>query len=173
MKRLMIVLVVLYGLLTQSCRGGADIDPAVTAAIEAREGEVVAGRLAPDFTLPTPDGVGFTLSGYRGGPVVLDFWGWDPSADVKFASCFEKYGQRITFVSVACAIKENKWERMINSYGSGGWVNLYDIELTAEQAFGVSAPTRFIIGPGGIILGRFAATDDAFYTLMDSLYGRI
>ena len=33
------------------------------------------GALAPDFTLPTVNGLSVTLSNYRGKPVILNFWG--------------------------------------------------------------------------------------------------
>ncbi|GAJ00628.1 unnamed protein product, partial [marine sediment metagenome] len=45
--------------------------PPTTAVNTAPE----VGALAPDFTLPTLNGLSVTLSNYRGKPVILNFWG--------------------------------------------------------------------------------------------------
>jgi peroxiredoxin len=55
-------------------------------------------RLAPDFTLPTPDGQDLHLSSYRGKVVLLDFWAtWcDPCREEipHFVELQQKYGDR-------------------------------------------------------------------------------
>ena len=55
-------------------------------------------QLAPDFTLPTPDGRDLQLSSYRGKVVLLDFWAtWcDPCREEipHFVELQQKYGDR-------------------------------------------------------------------------------
>jgi cytochrome c biogenesis protein CcmG, thiol:disulfide interchange protein DsbE len=55
-------------------------------------------QLAPDFTLPTPDGRDLQLSSYRGKVVLLDFWAtWcDPCREEipHFVELQQKYGNR-------------------------------------------------------------------------------
>lgn len=57
--------------------------PAPTAAAHA----LTTGDLAPDFTLPTPDGKVFRLSEHRGHPVVLYFYPKDGSPGCTREAC--------------------------------------------------------------------------------------
>lgn len=54
------------------------VSPTSTLAVEATAARqaVALGELAPDFTLPDlfDERIAYTLSGYRGRPVILNFW---------------------------------------------------------------------------------------------------
>ncbi|MGH2733982.1 MAG: peroxiredoxin family protein [Actinomycetota bacterium] len=68
MPRVIPLLAVLTAL-TLACGGDPDRAPE-----QGRAGGGSSSKLAPDFTVTTFEGAGFTLSEQRGRPVVLNFW---------------------------------------------------------------------------------------------------
>lgn len=80
-------------------------EPAESAAEAATAGEAPAvGYRAPDFTLSTLNGEEFTLSEYRGQPVVLNFWAtWCPPCRAEipyFQEASVKYNGQVAIIGV-------------------------------------------------------------------------
>jgi thiol-disulfide isomerase/thioredoxin len=119
---------------------------------------------APEITGQLIDGTPFQLSELRGEYVVLDFWGsWcGPClADIpKLMALHEKYGDQVTFVSIAFEKNDKRW-RQVSEKAGFSWkhqlVEQAPVLLASSIArdYGVAdIPAKFIVTPEGkLILG--------------------
>ena len=144
------------------------------AAEQAREA-VVAGNVAPDFTLPTVEGKDFTLSSLYGGGkyIVIDFWGtwcgWCMKGMPAMKEAYGKYSTAVEFVGIDCGDKEEVWRRTVEKQALP-WINVRSADDEVAMRFGVEGfPTKLILDPNGEIVARYTGEDPAFYTKLDSV----
>lgn len=175
----------LYGLLSPQVKNGAmkgwlDMQSKLcrqqTEAQRARE-SVVVGNRAPDFTLPTVEGKEFTLSSLygKGKFVVVDFWGtwcaWCIKGMPQMKEAYAKYGPsgRVEFVSVDCNDKQEVWRKAVQEYGMS-WVNVRAEDDQVGVQYGLEVfPTKLILSPEGLVVGRYAGETPAFYEKLAEL----
>lgn len=131
-------------------------------------------NLAPEIDTELIDGTPFKLSDLRGEYVVLDFWGsWcGPClADMpKLMALYEKYGDKVVFVSVAFEKNDRRWKSVADKAGFS-WkhqiVEKAKILLASpiSRAYGVAdIPAKFIVTPEGeLISGMNFEQMDAYF----------
>jgi len=141
-------------------------------------GLLEAGEIAPDFTLPTPEGGERSLADYRGKVVVLDFWAtWCAPclmAMPALQSIHEAYpSESVAVVGVATLDTGDPVAKMEEK----GFT--YELLLKGEsimQAYGATGlPTLYVIGPDGEVLhakrGFAPGFDDAVREAIDGALG--
>jgi thiol-disulfide isomerase/thioredoxin len=126
------------------------------AVRQASEKDIYEGAVAPDFTLKTSTGDTFTLSDYRGGYVMLDFWGtwcgWCVEGLPNVKEIAHRYKGKLTVVSVDCGDSEEAWQNGIKKYGMD-WIQVYNSRADAiDSKFAVHGyPGFYLIDPEGKI----------------------
>jgi peroxiredoxin len=120
------------------------------------------GSLAPDFTLPNPDGKQVSLSSLRGNYVLIDFWAaWcgpcrkeNPNV-VRMYDRFKNKGFEI--IGVSLDQSKEKWVKAIAD-DKLPWVHVSDLqgwESSAAQLYNVSAiPHTVLLDKEGNIIAR-------------------
>lgn len=123
---------------------------------QAAEKNIFEGAEAPDFTLKTSTGETFTLSDYRGGYVMLDFWGtwcgWCVEGLPNVKEIAHLYKDKLTVVSVDCGDSEEAWQNGIKKYEMD-WTQVYNSKADAiDSKFAVQGyPGFYLIDPEGKI----------------------
>lgn len=125
------------------------------------------GAMAPDFSLPTPQGDTLTLSSLQGKYVLLDFWGswctWCIKGFPKMKECYAQYGDRIEFVGIDCNDKAEKWKQALEKYQLP-WPQVRDGDARVETAYRVKGyPYKVLIDPDGKILKTYLGEVETFY----------
>ncbi len=124
-------------------------------------------RFAPDFTLPTANGGRFSLSDWRGQPIVIAFWSatcaWSRRADVMLVYRQLKWAPRNVRI-VAIASHPDEHAKMIlleaETRGLKFPVALDPNQSVARLYRAEIAPTFFVVDALGFV--RYAgAADDA------------
>lgn len=127
------------------------------SARQAAMGKIHVGVEAPDFSLKTSTGETFTLSDYRGGYVMLDFWGtwcgWCVEGLPTVKEIAHTYADRLTVVSVDTNDPEGAWRKGIKKFGMD-WVQVYNSREDAiDSKYAVEGfPGFYLIDPDGIIV---------------------
>lgn len=113
------------------------------------------GHPAPDFTLTTVAGDTFTLSAWRGKPVILNFWAtWCPPCRAELPeleAAHERYAGQVIVVGV------NQMEPAASVAAFAGQVGLtfplpLDLRGEVSREYAVrSLPTTFFIDRAGVI----------------------
>lgn len=124
-------------------------------------------RFAPDFTLPTANGGRFSLSEWRGQPIVIVFWSatcaWSRRADVMLVYRQLKWGQRnVRIVAVASHPEESAKLIQLEAETRGLRfpIALDAGQMVARQYYVDMTPSFFVVDSVGMI--RYAgAADDA------------
>ena len=140
--------------------------------IRLAEAKIVAGSPAPDFTLKTADDKNFTLSSLRGKYVVLDFWGswcgWCIKGIPKMKRYYDRYKSKLEIVGIDCNDTPERWLAAVEEHRLP-WINVYnpkDVPAAEDISveYAVSGyPTKVIIGPDGLIIGKYAGEGPDFY----------
>ena len=125
------------------------------------------GAMAPDFSLPTPQGETLTHSSLQGNYVLLDFWGswctWCIKGFPKMKECYAQHGDRIEFVGIDCNDKAEKWKQALEKYQLP-WPQVRDADAKVETAYRVKGyPYKVLIGPDGKILKTYLGEVETFY----------
>ncbi len=118
---------------------------------------VLAGKLAPNFDLPTLDGNDtIRLSDLRGQVVVVNFWAsWCTACREEhpnFMAAWQRYrDQGVTFVGISFEDKTSDALAYQQQLG-GDWPLVTDAGGRVAQAYGVyGVPETFFIGPTGVV----------------------
>ena len=153
---------------TGAAPGAAGAPGAASVPAEPQPTPLAEGTMAPDFLLPAHDGTKVSLSGLRGGPVVLYFYPKDdtPGCTTE-AQAFE--AARDAFAKAGAAIvgvskdTPRKHDRFKEKYGlgftlasdeGGEMLERYGVwiekTLYGRQYMGIDRAT-FLVGPDGVI----------------------
>lgn len=123
------------------------------------ESDIVAGALAPDFTLKDLDGEDVSLSDYRGKLVILNFWAtWCGFCDKEMPD-LDKINSEFDDVVVLAVDAMEDRDTVAKYIEEGGYD--FDVVLDSEgeisKLYLVSAfPTSYFIEEDGTLIGRVA-----------------
>lgn len=136
-----------------------------------------AGVEAPEITLNDLNGKPLKLSSLRGKYVVLDFWGswcgWCIKGIPQMKEYYEKYKGKFEILGIDCNDSDQKWRDAVKKYELP-WLHVYNPRSSSVLSdYGIQGfPTKIIVGPDGKIVKTIVGEDPAFYTLLDSLFGK-
>jgi cytochrome c biogenesis protein CcmG, thiol:disulfide interchange protein DsbE len=111
---------------------------------------------APAFTLQSLDGQTVSLADYRGGPLVVNFWGaWCEQCRLELPLLAEMKRRFPAVPIVGILYREDpEVGRAAAAHGDATWPTLVDPGGKAAQSYGVAgAPATFFIRPDGTIAG--------------------
>ena len=126
----------------------------------ARKEAVQVGKIAPDFTLPDPDGKPVSLKDFRGKYVLVSFWaGWCPDCRREnpfIVEAYNKYkGKNFTVLGVSLDRNRETWLNTIEQQGLT-WTQVSDLKYWQGDVVGLYAirwvPTGILLDPNGKIL---------------------
>jgi len=123
---------------------------------------VRAGSPAPDFTLPGTGGRDYSLSDYRGGPVVLVFYPGDNTPVCteqlnQYTADIEKFADVGAQVLAISPQSVKSHERFACKQGGFAFPLLADEDKAVGEAYGIIGPSgfyrrsAFVVDPKGII----------------------
>ncbi len=132
------------------------------------------GDVAQAFSLPDQNGKTVSLSDFKGKYVVLEFWGSWCGFCIKdipaMKQYYSKYKNKTAFVSIACRDSEKTWKAAIAKHQIH-WTNLLSNDEKLTRTYGIEGfPTKIIINPEGIVVGKFLGEGSEFYAEMDRLF---
>lgn len=148
----------------------AFLDPTVRPSIYVGELKKIAdkrraaesGSIAPDFTLPTPDGSTFTLSSTRGKYVLIDFWAaWCQPCrreNPNVVALYGKYKDKgFDIVGVSLDREKEAWVKAIAD-DQLVWHQVSELKFWQSeiaQKYGVtSIPATFLLDKEGKIIAK-------------------
>ena len=148
----------------------AFLDPSIHGSIYVGELKKIAdkkratdvGSMAPDFTLPTPDGGTFTLSSTRGKIVMIDFWAaWCQPCRLEnpnVVALYNKYKDKgFDVVGVSLDREKEAWIKAIAD-DQLVWHQVSELKFWQSeiaQKYGVTAiPCTFLLNKEGLILAK-------------------
>jgi peroxiredoxin len=146
------------------------LDPSVHPSIYVAELKKIAdkkratdtGSMAPDFTLPTPDGGTFTLSSTRGKYVMIDFWAaWCQPCrheNPNVVALYGKYKEKgFDVVGVSLDREKDAWVKAIAD-DQLVWHQVSELKFWQSeiaQKYGVTAiPCTFLLNKEGKIIAK-------------------
>ncbi len=134
------------------------------------------GSPVPEInSLNTYDGKTFVLSSLKGKYVVLDFWGtWCGPCIAgmpRMKEYLDKYPGKLEIVGVAQESDSGeRWKKFIDNSEYKWHHVLSRKNENYVLAFNVAGfPTKIIVDPQGIIVGRYVGEDDEIYHKLDEL----
>lgn len=142
----------------------SDIWPSIQKEIDSYEA-TRPGKMAPEFTLYTPDSTALSLSDLRGKYVLLDFWAsWCAPCRASFPKLKELYKQYkpkgFEILSITNDNNHKQWKKAIEE-DQTPWLHVAD-EFPAPPAFGTARvidmygfhylPSTMLIDPEGKII---------------------
>lgn len=132
---------------------------------------IVAGKVAPDFTLKNPEGKDITLSNLRGKYVLIDFWAsWCKPCRKAFPhmkELYAKYNSKgFEILGITNDTNHKLWKKAIEKDGIP-WINVAD-EFPNEHGtarvikeYGMDyLPSTVLIDKEGIIIGKLYHGDE-------------
>ena len=145
------------------------------------ETTAVNTNLAPDFTAYDLEGNAVSLSGFRGKPVILNFWAsWCGPCKSEMPDFQEKYGQygeEIHFLMVNLTDGSQETVETAQGFvdGQGYTFPVYfDTDYSGAMAYGVNAvPATYFIDEDGnlVAYGKGALTGETLQRGIDMLLG--
>ncbi len=126
----------------------------------AKKEAVQVGKIAPNFTLPDPDGKPVSLKDFRGKYVLVSFWaGWCPDCRREnpfIVEAYNKYKNK-NFTVLGVSIDRNR-ETWLNTVEKQGltWTQVSDLKYWQSDVVNLYAirwvPTGILLDPDGRIL---------------------
>jgi peroxiredoxin len=127
-----------------------------------------SGQVAPDISLPDPDGKILTLSNFRGKYVLVDFWAsWCEPCRQENPYVVKAYNEfknkNFTIFSVSLDSKKENWIKAIQKDGLT-WNHVSDLkgwDSAPAATYGVNAiPANFLLNPEGKVIAENLMGDD-------------
>lgn len=156
MKRLLVTLI------------AAVICSGIAASAQDMSDVIKAGKKAPSFKLPTPQGKMVSLSDFKGKFVVIDFWAsWCPDCrkeNPELVKIYKKYSPKgVAFVGVSFDTDREAWVRGIES-DSLDWTQVSSLtkwkETQISKDYGINwIPTFYLINRKGQVIGAFITAE--------------
>jgi peroxiredoxin len=140
---------------------------------------VAIGQMAPEISLPTPEGGIFKLSSLRGDYVLIDFWAeWCKPCRMENPNVLRAYNrfkdQGFKILGVSLDRSRDKWLKGIAEDGLP-WNHVSDLNYfnsEAARAYNVSAiPFSVLLDPEGKIIAKNLRGKD-LHTKLEEIYGR-
>ena len=137
------------------------------------------GQMAPEISLPTPEGDIFKLSSLRGDYVLIDFWAeWCKPCRMENPNVLRAYNrfkdQGFKILGVSLDRSRDKWLKGIAEDGLP-WNHVSDLNYfnsEAARAYNVSAiPFSVLLDPEGKIIAKNLRGKD-LHTKLEEIYGR-
>ena len=129
---------------------------------------IKAGKKAPAFKLPTPEGKMVSLGDFKGKFVVIDFWAsWCPDCrkeNPDLVKLYAKYAPKgVAFVGVSFDTDRDAWLKGIEN-DSLRWTQVSSLkqwkETQISKDYGINwIPTFYLINKKGRIVGAFITAD--------------
>jgi peroxiredoxin len=115
----------------------------------------IVGHLAPDFTLQTAVGESYTLSDFRGQPVVLNFWAsWCGPCRVEMPF-FERTQLKYNGQAAVIGVNQGESAETVQEFGVRQNISyplLVDDDNTVNLSYNVvSLPTTIFINADGVV----------------------
>jgi peroxiredoxin len=129
--------------------------------MDAAGGDSKIGAVAPEITLPDPDGNEVSLSSTRGKVVLLDFWaGWCPpcrAENPNIVSAYNKYSDRgFTVFQVSLDQDRETWLNAIETDKLGQWYHVSDLKYWESEVVSLygfeSIPTNYLLDVDGKVI---------------------
>ena len=126
----------------------------------AKKEAVQVGKIAPDFTLPDPDGNAVSLKDFRGKYVLVSFWaGWCPDCRREnpfIVEAYNKYkNKNFTVLGVSIDRNRDTWLKTVEQQGLV-WTQVSDLKYWQSDVVELYAirwvPTGILLDPDGKIL---------------------
>ena len=126
----------------------------------AKKEALQVGKIAPDFTLPDPDGKPVSLKDFRGQYVLIDFWAsWCPDCRRENPFIIEAYNKykskNFTVLGVSLDRSREAWVKGIEKEGLT-WTQVSDLKYWSSDVVDLYAirwiPTGILLDPAGKIL---------------------
>lgn len=159
----------------QSIKKYIDYYKKKNANIDKNKTPLKVGELFPEFNFTDIYQNDFRLNKYKGMYIVLDFWGtWCGPCIAGLPimkTYYEKYKNKIEFISIAYNDKIENLKQTINNYQLN-WIqvlNSSQSEDIVEKFFIKRFPTKILISKEGIIIEIFEGESKEFYKKLDKL----
>ncbi len=145
-----------------------------------KAGKVAKGAVAPDFSLPTPDGKMLALSSFKGKVVLVDFWaswcGPCRKENPNVVAMYKKYHAKgFEILSVSLDDNKNKWLKAIEADGLT-WNHVSDLkgwENAAAKLYGVSSiPFTLLLDKEGNIVAKDLRGAELEAKIAETLVGK-
>ncbi len=128
-----------------------------------RESLLAGGSVAPEISLPTPQGDTVSLSSLRGNYVLLDFWaawcGPCRHENPYLVRTYDKYSdQGFNIYQVSLDRTRDAWLNGIEEDGIGKWTHVSDLQFWGSVVVPLynieGIPANFLLDPEGRIIAR-------------------
>lgn len=155
------------------------LDPKVQASFFGKSAAEVLFAMKPgdkaiSFSLPDQQGKLVSLEDFKGKYIVLEFWGtwcgWCVKDIPTMRQYHNKYKNRVDFISIACKDQPKNWKEALEKYKMD-WINLLNNDEQLTKSYGIEGyPTKMIISPEGIVVGKYLGEGRDFYTELDRMF---